>query len=331
MCVLQTKLKTTTEGCQVVSIGIMKKSVFIIIGLLMAAQISAQILRERRVYYLDCSFSMVSNKIWGEVRDNLMSAIDNIQDETAEIIVIPFADNNLPNPVLKTMVATATTAGKNELKAKIRALPKPKATTMTYHYIPVQDFFTKRVSADRVTYMFLMTDGEDEDKLKKTQNELLPKWGAMYGNRNVYGFYVMLHQQAVNPKIDEICSSQDHLWKVETADVNINLVRLQSSAIFNAKNDKYFDLQIACGDVSGKSFSASFPTGCPYKVKRTEMKSDVIRVWVDPISNQKLPVSSDYYLNVKMAGCGKFDFLVTEKIPVKCEFKPERSLKVFVR
>ena len=260
-----------------------------------------------------------------------MSAIDNIQDETAEIIVIPFADNDLPDPVLKPMVAVATAAGKNDLKAKIRALPEPSKKTKTYHYIPMKDFFAKRVSADRVTYMFLMTDGEDEDKSKKTQNELLPKWGAMYGNRNVYGFYVMLHQQAVNPKIDEVCNSQDHLWKVETADVNINLVRLQSSAIFNAKNDKYFDLQIACGDVSGKSFSSSFSTDCPYKVKRTDMKSDAIRVWVETISGKSLPVSSDYYLNVKMAGCGKFDFLVTEKISVKCEFKPERSLKISVR
>ena len=104
-----------------------------------------------------------------------------------------------------------------------------------------------------------------------------------------------------------------------------------SSAIFNAKNDKYFDLPIACGDVSGKSFRASFPKDCPYTVKKTEMKSNAIRVWVEPISGQTLPVSSDFYINLKMTGCGKFDFLVTEKIPVKCEFKPERSLKISVR
>ena len=330
MCVLQTELKTTTNGCQVDIIGIMKKFVFIILGLLMAAQISAQILKERRVYYLDCSYSMVSNKLWGPVRTNLVSAINNINDETIEIIIIPFADNTSTHPTLKPMKEFATSSGKKKLKAQIYGLPDPSVHTKTYHYIPINDFNYNRVHEDRVTYMFLMTDGEDEDIRHEAMNKL-SQWGAKYGNKNVYGFYVMLHDQALSPKIAEICDSQDHLWKVKTADVNINLVRLQSSAIFNAKNEKYFDLRIDCGDVSGKSFSASFPTDCPYKVKRTEMKTDAIRVWVEPVGKQKLPVSSDNNLIIKMSGGGNFDFLVTEKIPVKCEFKPERSLKILVR
>ena len=84
MCVLHTKLKNTIEGCPVDIIGIMKKLVFIILGLLMAVQLSAQILKERRVYYLDCSYSMVQYNIWNKVRENLVSAIDNINDETIE-------------------------------------------------------------------------------------------------------------------------------------------------------------------------------------------------------------------------------------------------------
>ena len=296
----------------------------------MAVQLSAQILKERRVYYLDCSYSMVQYNIWNKVRENLVSAIDNINDETIEIIVIPFADNTSTHPTLKPMKEFATSSGKNKLKAQILGLPDPSVHTKTYHYIPINDFNDNRVCEDRVTYMFLMTDGEDEDERHEAINKLR-QWGAKYGSKNVYGFYVMLHGQAQSPKIADICNNQDHLWKVETADVNINLVRLQCSAIFNAKNDKYFDLRVDCGDISGKTFSASFPANCPYKVNKTEIKSKSIRVWVEPISNQKLPVSSDYNLIVKMIGCGNFDFLVTEKIPVKCEFKPERSLKILVR
>ena len=70
---------------------------------------------------------------------------------------------------------------------------------MTYHYIPLRDFYDNRVDDSRVTYMFLMTDGEDEDKQHTAMNQLLPQWGAKYGNKNVYGFYVMLHNQAANP------------------------------------------------------------------------------------------------------------------------------------
>lgn len=289
----------------------------------------AQVLKERRVYYLDCSYSMKTNGIWDSVRDNLKKAIDNVVDETTELIVIPFADNTSTNPTLKPMREYATAAGKKKLKSQIDGLPMNKST-MTYHYIPLSDFYSNRVDNNRVTYMFLMTDGQDEDKQQTALKQLLPQWGAKYGDRNVYGFYVMLDKKATNPAIDNVVESQDHLWKVETADVNINLVRLQSKAIFNAKNDKYFDLPIY-GDASGKSFSASFPTNCPYKVKNTEKKSNVLRIWVDAQSGQKLPISFDYPLAVKMTGGGNYDFLVTEKVSVKCEFKPERSLKITVR
>ena len=290
---------------------------------------NAQVLKERRVYYLDCSFSMQTNGIWKQVKDNLNKAIDNVSDETTELIVIPFADNTSPNPQLKPMREYATQAGKNKLKSQIDKLTLKKQT-MTYHYIPLNDFYNKRVDYDKVTYMFLMTDGQDEDRKQRALNELLPKWGAKFGNKNVYGFYVMLHNSAVNPKIDQVVNSQKHLWKVETADVNINLVRLQSSAIFNAKNDKYVDLPIY-GDASGKTFSASFAGNCPLKVKKTEKESTYLRVWIDKIPGQKLPELSYFPLNVKMAGGGNFEFLVTEKINVKCVNKPERTLKISVR
>ena len=181
----------------------------------MAAQLSAQILKERRVYYLDCSYSMVQLKLWDKVRDNLKFAIDNINDETTEIIIIPFADNNFKNPVLKTMIANATEKGKNALKDRIASLPQPSTNTMTYHYIPLRDFYNCRVDDSRVTYMFLMTDGKDEDTNQIALNQLLPHWGTKYGNRNVYGFYVMLDKEARNPKIDKVCNNQEHLWKVE--------------------------------------------------------------------------------------------------------------------
>ncbi len=307
----------------------MKKLLTILFLFTFSIIANAQVLKERRVYYLDCSFSMLTNGIWKDVRDNLKKAIDNVSDETTELIVIPFADNTSTNPQLTPMREYATTAGKEKLKSQIDLLPMKKQT-MTYHYIPLNDFYNKRVDNNRVTYMFLMTDGQDEDKKQRALNELLPKWGEKFGNKNVYGFYVMLHDSAANPKIDQVVNKQEHLWKVQTANVNINLVRLESSATFNAKNDKSVDLRIY-GDVSGKSFSASFSGNCPYKVKKTEIKSDKLRIWIDKIPGQKLPESSNYSLNVKMAGGGKFDFLVTEKINVKCLNKPERTLKISVR
>ena len=46
-----------------------------IIMMLSSLTIHSQILKERRVYYLDCSYSMKEpNGIWDEVKENLKNA-----------------------------------------------------------------------------------------------------------------------------------------------------------------------------------------------------------------------------------------------------------------
>ena len=290
----------------------------------------AQVQNERRVYYLDCSFSMVSKGLWDKVRKNLIEAINNISDETTEIIIIPFAFNSSKSPTLTPITALATTSGKEMLKKKINALTMSKST-MTYHYVPINDFYNNRVNSNRVTYMFLMTDGQDEDRLQRTKTQLLPQWGEKYGNKNVFGFYVMLNDSAKDPDIDRIINNQSHLWKVETADVNINLIRLQNHAVFNARNDKYFDLPIF-GNTDNVKFNASFPNSSPLKVENITVKGNHFRVNVSCKQNvHQLPISSDYPLNISVTGLGKYDFLVTDKVIVNCVSKPERSLKISVR
>ena len=308
----------------------MKKVLSLIILCAFSIHAYPQEIKERRVYYLDCSYSMKTNGIWDDVRENLKKAIDNINDERTELIVIPFADNPSPNPTLKPMVGYATSAGKEKLKSQIDALPMNK-NTMTYHYIPLNDFYNHRVNEKLVTYMFLMTDGQDEDSQQRTLKQLLPQWGSKYGNSQVYGFYVMLHNQAMNSAIDKVVKKQDHLWIVEKANVNVNLIRLETSAIYNAKNEDNFNIKILSGDVSGKTFDCNFPANCPYSVRKTEVILNQLKVWVQKPSGQKLPENANYILSIKMNNREEFDFLVTEKIPVQCEYKPERSLKITVR
>ncbi len=145
----------------------------------------SQVLKETRVYYLDCSYSMKTNKIWDEVCDNLKNAIDNIDDETTELRVIPFALDQ--NGSIKVFTALADAAGKNSLKKQIDAIT-PNKSSMTYHKVPLEDFYNNQVQPGKVTYMFLMTDGQDEWKEKNSFPNLLKQWGDRYGDKNVYGF-----------------------------------------------------------------------------------------------------------------------------------------------
>lgn len=58
--------------------------------LFLAIDVGAQnIIRERRVYYLDATYSMINpSKLWDPVRNDLAKAINAIEDETTEIYVI---------------------------------------------------------------------------------------------------------------------------------------------------------------------------------------------------------------------------------------------------
>lgn len=302
----------------------------ILLFILLALPLSSysQILKERRVYYLDCSFSMASNKIWDDVCDNLKKAIDNVNDETTELIVVPFALDKSGG--IKVYKALATPAGKDSLKRQISAIV-PNKSSMTYHIVPLEDFYSNRVDSAKVTYMFLMTDGQDECKNKTLFPNLLSQWQGKYGDKNVFGFYVMLHNSAKNTNIKKICDNQKHLWTVETADININLVRLQSTATFNARNDKYFDLPIY-GNYNGKTFKAKFPNNSKLKVKSVSIKNGKLRVYVDVVGKVLfLPAEQKIPLELTMTGGGKFDFLVTEIANVTCLSKPEKSLKISIK
>lgn len=201
---------------------------------------------------------------------------------------------------------------------------------MTYHSDPLMDFYKNRVNPSRVTYMFFMTDGQNEEKTKQFPM-LLKQWGNKYGATNVYGFYVMLNKAAYDKEIDHIISSQPHLWKVETADANINLIRLQEHSVFNARNDKYLDLPI-WGNVKGMEFVAKFLNDSPYYVTKTKLINGKLMFFVSYKGDiHTLPYSKVYPLGVKLRGGGIFDFLVTETISIKCERKPERSLKISVK
>lgn len=307
----------------------MKRLILLLLTLSLFTATFAQVLKERRVYYLDCSYSMVTpNKIWDKVCDNLISAIENVEDETTELIVVPFAFDNQHHNALNAYKELATPQGKANLKNKIRSI-KPNKSTMTYHSDALKDFYNNRIAPDRVNYMFFMTDGQNEEKPDPMPN-LLKQWGGRYQGKNVYGFYVMLHNSAGSPVTEGVIESQPQLWKVKTADVNINLIRLQNHAIFNARNDKYFDLPIY-GKADGKNFSAAVTGAAPYNVSKVEKKGDRLRIYLSHGDVHQLPVSLNVPLKITMTGGGPYDFLVTETVNVKCESKPERSLKITVR
>ncbi len=254
----------------------------------------------------------------------------NVTDETTELVIVPFWKKDQK---LKAYSQFATDAGKAELCKVIDNLEFPRSSN-TYLNVPLSDFYNKRVASDPsyITYMFFMTDGEDEDKTKMF-NRNLADWGRRYGNKDVYGFYVMLHKDAKNAEVERIINNQKHLWKVETADINIRLLRLDRDAIFNVRNEEYLDIPIH-GNASGVRFETQLPADLPYEVKRTEVVINNLRVFIarkPDCASSSLPDELRSELRVRAVTSDEFTFLVTDLVRLTCKNQKEYTLKVSVR
>ena len=88
----------------------------------------AQLMNERRVYYLDITGSMAgyngSPNIWNSVVSNLEKAIDSIEDDDTEIVIKTFTDSY--HPVQTLVSVNATTAGKEKVKKTLEITITPK-------------------------------------------------------------------------------------------------------------------------------------------------------------------------------------------------------------
>ena len=298
--------------------SIMKRTLLSLFALIVCVTLYAE--KERRVYYLDCSYSMISNGLWKDVRDNLFKAIDNIEDATTELYVIPFAVDGSDCATLDAFIETATPDGKERLKNKIKHI-KPSKKSMTYHWNPMNDFYVNsRMLDNGVTYMFLMTDGEDEHSDKNKFPNLLKDWKKHCRGKNIYGFYVILHPSARNTLATAAINTQSHLWEVETADLNINLIRLESGCVFNARNNQqHVDIPVS-GNIDTIDFQLDTIGESDYAISNCEKYSDFIRVHLKPKKElSHIPEDINLPISIKLEGAGDFVFLLTDTIEILCE------------
>jgi len=293
------------------------------------------------------------NGIWGKVKKNLKDAIDAVTDETTELIVIPFANDKEFNPSLpldNCCMVEATAVGKRRLKEYIDNLPTPTKSTMTYHKIPLQDFVEYRIDRSKKTYMFLMTDGIDEEK-GNTFNEMVKHWNKYTGVKNendisdVYGIYVMLDDVSEYSEYEKnkynarkrLIDSVDYFWQVETADININEITLTDKIVYNIRNEEE-SVRINIRGIenvkSGNSlsFDLDAPQGAPFEIKKVERMGDQLIAHISPkegVNVNSLAESLVYTIKAEMTGASDdMTLFFTDKIKLTCISKKENSVTI---
>ncbi|MDE5418470.1 VWA domain-containing protein [Labilibaculum sp. DW002] len=216
--------------------------VFILLFFINITQVKSQNFKdERRVYLLDCTLSMFGfggcPEIFEEVRAGLIEAIQTIDDERTEIIILPFQDE-----VLDVWKQDATASGKKILIDKIRSIKKKNLDITRTNICAAWEKALELLNSERRNYIFLLTDGEQNSK-KNTKDCLyshIENWCSQARQRDAFAFYVMLTEAANDPKLKAIINSCNRIEFVEGTDIDIIELRPSSTSIpINVREQKY--------------------------------------------------------------------------------------------
>ena len=158
---------------------------FLLFFLVSAIQIFAQKQRNY-IYVFDCTESMKDFKMWEPAKQWLEEDISR-QSDDASITIIPFRDN--PDKVIKFTKSDFDWSKTEESLDSLISSPHSKTGVCR-----AWDKGIKEINTKKDNYLYLLTDGEDGyDGKNALQNRLL-SWCK--NNKNDYGFYVTLSEQA---------------------------------------------------------------------------------------------------------------------------------------
>lgn len=127
-------------------------------------------------------------------------------DAEGEIVVIPFADT-----IVNVWRAPSTPNGIKELIQKIKNNDFIQQTN-TNLSMPLEYVLSSIITKDKFDVVKLLTDGKDnmgKDNMGKEKfKAVLSSWCDRTEGKNVYGFYYMLTDNAIDSEINNILNSQ---------------------------------------------------------------------------------------------------------------------------
>ncbi len=269
---------------------------------------------EARAYYLDVTGSM--KPIWGEVTGNLKRAIRNVNDETATLEVVAWTDSGHK---LTRKKERATAEGKEAICKFVDGL-KLEDDCHTEIYVPFDDFYSNYGKRKGDTYFYLMTDGANFSQTRGRLFDAIGRWERSTSPTS-YGFYVMLTGAAAAKDIEREVERQDaQLWTVETADVNINHVKLRHSTVYAVRDGDHVDIAID-GDPGGAKITLKSDDEL-YAIARqetvtTEDGGKAIRLYARKLTADP-PEDHLWTIEAEAQGLPRFTFLLSKAIEIRC-------------
>ncbi|MBI9056983.1 MAG: VWA domain-containing protein [Labilibaculum sp.] len=216
--------------------------IFILLFFINITQVKTQNFKEeQRVFLFDCTLSMFgygdSPDIFESVRTSLIDAIQSVDDERTQIVVLPFQDK-----VLDVWQQDATVSGKKQIIDKIRSIKKANLKVTRTNICSAWEKALELLNSERRNYIFLLTDGEQNSK-KNTKDCLyshIENWCSQAKQKDAFAFYVMLTEAANDARLKGIINSCNRIEFVEGTDIDIIELRPSSTSIpINVREQNY--------------------------------------------------------------------------------------------
>ncbi len=181
--------------------------------------------KEKRIYLLDTTESMSgykgSDNIYEKVKAQLINAINEVEDNNTELVVIPYAEKTY-SPI---------SGKKNEI---IERISKLKATGHNTNIAAAWEKGVASIDPSKINYMFLLTDGKHNHGVPSDSfYNILRDWGKFAHDKYYFAFYVMLTQNAEDRTIQDIVNCTPQMWAINNMNINITFVKMPFSLRIN--------------------------------------------------------------------------------------------------
>lgn len=159
---------------------------------------------KRYIFVLDITKSMCgyggAPDIFDEVKSQLIDAINNIQDEDADIYLSTFQ-----NSIIDSWSEKATNNGKAKLIRNLKNIDCKKLPISYTNLVAAWEEVERNINKDKMNIVFMLTDGE-HNMPNVSKNNLLRKvenWDNLTANhsKGAYAFFVELVDAAVDPAV----------------------------------------------------------------------------------------------------------------------------------
>lgn len=255
---------------------------------------ASKFLDERRIYLVDLTRSMEgfngNANIFNELKKQLHSAVNTMNDTSSEIIIIPFTDK--PHEIYSEKIAH-----KDSIHNYITRLQTKTGDT---NILGAWNKGVDLLHPSKINYMFMLTDGvhncgEPIDSLYRK----LESWHAETSGKYQFAFYVLLSEKAREQEICRIVDSSKQMWLVPSMNINTDFILGSMNLSVNIINNNKSRLHLTCTNPEifnqGFRFKISIPENKYYKIvnaSETIDKDGNVLFEIKKLKPQKdLPVS----------------------------------------